>query len=40
MTDLNTRFRALDNLRAPDLWNEIEERAMAMEPTTRRTRGS
>jgi hypothetical protein len=32
MRDLHTRFRALDNLRAPDLWNEIEERAMAAEP--------
>jgi hypothetical protein len=32
MTDLRTRFRALDDLRAPDLWNEIEERAMAAEP--------
>jgi hypothetical protein len=32
MTDLQTRFRALDSLRAPDLWNEIEERAMAAEP--------
>lgn len=37
MTDLNTRFRALDHLRAPNLWNEIEERAMAMQPTTRRS---
>ena len=37
MTDLNTRFRALDKLRAPDLWNEIEERAMAMQPMTRRS---
>jgi hypothetical protein len=37
MTDMHTRFRALDNLRAPDLWNEIEERAMAMQPTTRRS---
>ena len=34
MTDLRTRFRTLDDLRAraPDLWNEIEERAMATEP--------
>ena len=40
MTDLHARFRALDNLSAPDLWNEIEERAMATEPTTRRNPGS
>ena len=36
MTDLRTRFRALDDLRAPDLWYEIEQRSMATEPTTRR----
>jgi N-acetylneuraminic acid mutarotase len=32
MTDLRTRFRALDDLRAPDLWAEIQQRAMAAEP--------
>ena len=32
MTDLHTRFRTLDNLSAPDLWNDIEESAMAAEP--------
>jgi galactose oxidase-like protein len=37
MTDMHTRFHALDDLRAPDLWNEIEERAMVMQPTTRRS---
>lgn len=31
MTDLRTRFRALDDLRAPDLWSEVEARAMAAE---------
>jgi hypothetical protein len=32
MTDLRTRFSTLDDLRAPDLWNEIQQRAMAAEP--------
>jgi galactose oxidase-like protein/Kelch motif protein len=36
MTDLHTRFRTLDNLSAPNLWYDIEERAMTMQPTTRR----
>ncbi len=36
MTDLHTRFRTLDNVSAPNLWYDIEERAMAMQPTTRR----
>jgi hypothetical protein len=35
MTDLQTRFRTLDDLSAPNLWNDIEERAMAMQPTRR-----
>jgi N-acetylneuraminic acid mutarotase len=35
MTDLHTRFRTLDSLSTPDLWNDIEERAMAMQPTRR-----
>jgi hypothetical protein len=29
MTDLHTRFRTLDDLPAPDLWHEIEARAVA-----------
>ena len=37
MTDLHTRFRTLDKLSAPNLWNDIEERAMAAQPTTRRS---
>jgi N-acetylneuraminic acid mutarotase len=37
MTDLHTRFRTLDSLSTPDLWHDIEERAMAMQPTTRRS---
>jgi hypothetical protein len=37
MTDLHTRFKALDSVSAPDLWYDIEERAMAMQPTTRRS---
>jgi hypothetical protein len=36
MTDLHTRFRSLDALQAPDLWSEVEQRAMAMQPTRRR----
>jgi len=32
MTDLHNRFRALDDLRTPDLWREIEGRALAVEP--------
>ncbi|MEX2135928.1 MAG: kelch repeat-containing protein [Chloroflexota bacterium] len=37
MTDLHTRFRTLDSLSAPNLWYDIEERAMAMQPTRRRS---
>jgi hypothetical protein len=37
MTDLHTRFRTLDNLSAPNLWYDIEERALAMQPTRRRS---
>jgi hypothetical protein len=29
MTDLHTRFRTLDDLPAPDLWHEVEARAVA-----------
>ncbi len=36
MNDLHTRFRTLDNLSAPNLWYDIEERALAMQPTQRR----
>ncbi len=36
MTDLRTRFRTLDDLSAPNLWYDVEERAMAIRPTTRR----
>ena len=32
MTDLRDRFRALDTLRSPDLWHEIEARALAAKP--------
>ncbi len=35
MTDLHTRFRTLDSLSTPDLWYDIEERAMAMQPARR-----
>ena len=35
MTDLHTRFQSLDALRAPDLWSEVEQRAMAMQPRRR-----
>ena len=37
MTDLHARFKALDSASAPDLWYEIQERTMAMQPTTRRS---
>jgi hypothetical protein len=37
MTDLHTRFKTLDSASAPDLWGEIQERAMATAPTTRRS---
>ena len=37
MTDLQTRFKALDTVSAPDLWYSIEERARAMQPTRRRS---
>jgi len=37
MTDLRDRFQALDDLRAPDLWREIEGRAAVVEqPQVRR----
>src|SRR3989337_2695265 len=32
MTDLDTRFRTREGLRTPDLWREIEGRALAVEP--------
>jgi hypothetical protein len=35
MTDLHTRFKTLDMVSAPDLWDHIEERAMAMQPARR-----
>jgi N-acetylneuraminic acid mutarotase len=36
MTDLHTRFQSLDALpAAPDLWSEVEQRAMATQPTRR-----
>ena len=37
MTDLQTRFKTLDTLSAPDLWYHIEERAMAMPSASRRS---
>ena len=37
MTDLHTRFRTLDSVSAPDLWYDIEERAMAMPAAPRRS---
>ncbi len=37
MTDLHNRFRTLDTLSAPNLWYDIEERALAMQPTRRRS---
>jgi hypothetical protein len=36
MNDLKTRFGRLDDLSAPNLWYDIQERAMAAQPTTRR----
>lgn len=36
MTDLHNRFRTLDKLSAPNLWSDIEERALAMQPARRR----
>ena len=36
MTDLHNRFRALDDLQPPDLWREIEGRALVMQATRRR----
>jgi hypothetical protein len=36
MRDLHTRFRTLDELPTPNLWHEIEDRAMAPQPTLRR----
>ena len=35
MTDLHTRFKTLDSLSTPNLWHDIEERAMATRPTRR-----
>jgi len=35
MTDLHTRFRTLDDLSAPNLWSDIEQRAMAIQPVRR-----
>jgi N-acetylneuraminic acid mutarotase len=35
MTDLQTRFKTLDTVSAPDLWDHIQERAMAMQPARR-----
>jgi WD40 repeat protein len=32
MTDLRTRFRSLDSLHAPNLWHDIEERALTRPP--------
>jgi Kelch motif protein/galactose oxidase-like protein len=32
MTDLQSRFRTLDELRAPELWHEAERRAAAAQP--------
>jgi hypothetical protein len=37
MTDLHTRFKGLDTVPAPDLWYSIEERALAMQSTHRRS---
>jgi hypothetical protein len=36
MNDLHARFRTLDKLSAPNLWYDIEERALAMQPAHRR----
>ena len=38
MTDLHTRFKTLDDMSAPNLWYDIEERAMAIERAPRRAR--
>ena len=35
MTDLQTRFKTLDMVSAPDLWDHIEERATAVPPARR-----
>ena len=37
MTDLHARFKALDSASAPDLWYEIQERAIATQPAARRS---
>jgi hypothetical protein len=37
MTDLHSRFKGLDTVPAPDLWYSIEERALAMQSTHRRS---
>lgn len=37
MSDLKTRFRSLDDVSTPNLWHEIEGRAMAAQPTNRRS---
>jgi len=37
MTDLHNRFRTLDSVQAPDLWREIEGRALAVEPRPARS---
>jgi hypothetical protein len=39
MTDLRARMRALDQLRAPDYWSEVELRASAAPDATRPDRG-
>ena len=36
MTDLHDRFKALDALQTPDLWHEIEEKALSGQPASRR----
>src|SRR5437773_1626071 len=36
MSDLHTRFQSLDDVSAPNLWHEIEERAMAAQPVSGR----
>jgi hypothetical protein len=35
MTDLRNRLKSLDGLRAPDLWSEVEQRAIPVEPSRR-----
>jgi galactose oxidase-like protein len=35
MTDLQTRFKTLDTISTPDLWDSIEERAVAMKSARR-----